>query len=59
MGLILKFEPGRRQTRPGGAERQGPAAVLFFTGVRYERHAAVAKPRRARKRKPTGGKRTA
>ena len=25
------------RTRPGGREGEGPAAILLFTGVRYER----------------------
>jgi hypothetical protein len=61
MGEILPF---RIEPRPRAATvpPQGPAEILFFTGVRYERHddgaggpqsraPAGASPRRQRRRK--------
>lgn len=36
MGIVVKL-PARRQGRPASATDADSAAILFFTGVRYER----------------------
>ncbi len=66
MGEILAFEESRRGFRRRHAtEGANEAQILFFTGVRYERHeetpAAPVKRaaalRRKKSSKPTGKKR--
>ena len=37
MAEIIPFEPEPRRLAPRGGAHKGPAKVLFFTGVRYER----------------------
>jgi len=37
MAEIIVFEPEPRRMAPRGGANKGPAKVLFFTGVRYER----------------------
>lgn len=52
MGMLLRFSPKIARSLPASAEK-GPAEVILFTGVRYER-GAVANPRKpARKLKRT------
>lgn len=38
MSTILRFDPGRVRQAPRCSADDGSAAILFFTGVRYERH---------------------
>lgn len=49
MGMLLRFNP--RAAPPAGTPpaRRGPATVILFTGVRYERGAA--RPARDKRRK--------
>jgi|GEM_PF-559154 hypothetical protein len=37
MATILRFDTARRAFAPRGGAHKGPAKILFFTGVRYER----------------------
>lgn len=37
MAVILRLDPDRRAFAPRGGAHKGPAKILFFTGVRYER----------------------
>jgi len=37
MATVLKFEPAQRRSAPRGGALEGPAEILFFTGIRYER----------------------
>lgn len=53
MGMLLRFSPKVPQSLPASSSG-GPAEVILFTGVRYERDAAKAirparKPKRSRK----------
>ncbi len=55
MAEIIPFEPEPRRMAPRGGATKGPAKVLFFTGVRYERreeavHVAADGPRKLRQR---------
>lgn len=59
MAIVLRFDPDRRPHAPRGGANKGPATILFFTGVRYERggagEMAARKPvRRTVKRKAHG-----
>ncbi|MBW3098648.1 hypothetical protein [Pseudohoeflea coraliihabitans] len=38
MATLLRFEPAPRSAAPRGGALKGPADILFFTGIRYERH---------------------
>ena len=58
MGVLLSFRSRRRPAAPEHADARGPAQVLFFTGVRYERQ-RVEKPRKVRKRRTVKDQRTA
>lgn len=37
MATLLRFETAPRALAPRGGANKGPAEILFFTGVRYER----------------------
>lgn len=37
MATLLQFESARRRSAPRGGAIEGPAKILFFTGIRYER----------------------
>ena len=54
MANVLRFDPARRPQAPRGGATKGPAVILFFTGVRYERGAAETT---VRKPAPRPGKR--
>ena len=58
MGTIIHFPiaPGLRRQKTAAVE--GGAEILFFTGVRYERHQEPV-VRRARSRRPLRKKRSA
>ncbi|HVV94662.1 MAG TPA: hypothetical protein VHD15_14720 [Hyphomicrobiales bacterium] len=45
MGTLLQFSPRRRSTGVQPPVAHGPADILLFTGVRYERAEAVVPPR--------------
>ncbi|MEJ1157983.1 hypothetical protein [Prosthecomicrobium sp. N25] len=57
MGTILVFDPARRRTDRKDPST-GPAQLLFFTGIRYERHADAAAPEIRPARGPRGNGRT-
>lgn len=61
MSNILIFRPVSGQARTQPPPVQGDAAILFFTGVRYERHADEADARGAASSRKTAavGKRVA
>ena len=46
MAVVIPLAPHRRSqpSEASAATRQEPAAILFFTGVRYERQAQAATP---------------
>lgn len=51
MGLVLAFDSTPRQASRQPAKRREPAQsadILFFTGVRYERHDAAQAPQPTR-----------
>lgn len=59
MAVILAFTPllSRRltATRPPGADQEPEGQILFFTGVRYERHAEAARDDAGPSATPTTG----
>lgn len=56
MATILRFDTARRALAPRGGAHKGPAKILFFTGVRYERQPkqSLIEQKTAR-RKPRSG----
>ncbi|MGL5362799.1 MAG: hypothetical protein ACRDBH_07965 [Bosea sp. (in: a-proteobacteria)] len=60
MGVIIAL-PQRQMAKPDDAvvASQGPCEILFFTGVRYQRHeeerAQVEKPARPASGRPRNG----
>jgi hypothetical protein len=53
MGDIVAFKRIERQAGPTSLRESGPAQILFFTGVRYEREACqpakTTSPRKPRR----------
>lgn len=56
MATLLQFDLARRPQAPRGGALKGPAEILFFTGIRYERQpdSATEKPALRKRRKSTG-----
>jgi hypothetical protein len=52
MGTLLQFSPRRRAAGAGLPVLRGPADILLFTGVRYERAEVAARERAIEGRDP-------
>lgn len=52
MGSIIKFPTAPVVRKTTSLRAAAGAQILFFTGVRYERHEEPAATRRARSRRP-------
>ncbi len=58
MAVVIPFAPRRRRSaRPRAAEPRDAAQILFFTGIRYERHGEPQPPADGTRRSRRDGER--